>query len=96
VDFRSAADADLPAPRTELDAAMWVRTPDGDLASAFAGWRVIMAEIPGWRWAARLGSIPPFSWLGALGYRLVARWRFRISAMLGGPRCEDGACRLPE
>jgi predicted DCC family thiol-disulfide oxidoreductase YuxK len=96
VDFRTEADAALPASLMELESAMWVRATDGRLSSAYEGWRTIMAEIPRWRWLARLGAVPPFTWLGSLGYRLVARWRFRISKLLGGPQCDDGKCRLPE
>jgi predicted DCC family thiol-disulfide oxidoreductase YuxK len=74
-DLRTAAETELPVARSQAEAAMWVRGPDGTLASGFSGWRRIMAELPGWRWLARAAGVPPASWLGPLAYRLVARSR---------------------
>lgn len=94
VDFRTAADGDLPVTRDQLESAMWVQRTDGKTASAFTGWRMILHQLRGWRWLALVTAIPPVSWLGALGYRLVARWRFRIATLLGEPVCETDQCSL--
>ena len=74
-DMRSAGDDELPVDRSAAEASMWVRDPDGRLAQGFAGWRAIMARLPGWEWLAWLSGVPPFRWLGPTAYRLVARWR---------------------
>ena len=74
-DLTAATAAELPVPRDEAAASMWVRGDDGTLASGFAGWRRILAELPGWSWLARLTGVPPLSWLGPGAYRLIARGR---------------------
>ncbi len=79
-DFRSVDDADLPVTRADLEVSMWVRDADGQMLSGFAAWRRIMAELPGWRWLARLSGLPPVSWVGPTLYRLVARNRHRLPA----------------
>lgn len=73
-DFRTTPDDQLPVARSRLSSSMWVYA-GGELRDGFAGWRRILAELPGWRWLARITAIPPLSWLGPIGYRLVARWR---------------------
>jgi len=75
LDFRGADDADLPLDREAHQKSMWVRADDGTLHEGFAAWRLIMQEIPGWRWLATLTGQPPFSWFGPPIYRLVARFR---------------------
>lgn len=72
IDFRAANGEELPLPPSEHQASMWVRDRDGALLDGFAAWRRIMAEIPGWRWLARLASLPPFTLIGPPLYRLVA------------------------
>jgi predicted DCC family thiol-disulfide oxidoreductase YuxK len=74
-DFRTAAEVELPVSRAAAEASMWVRGDDGALAAGFAGWRRILAELPGWRWLARVSGAPPLRWLGPPVYRLVARAR---------------------
>lgn len=77
-DFRSAADADLPVDLQSHETSMWVRTGDGALHDGFAAWRLIMGELPRWRWLARMTGLPPFRRVGPILYRLVARLRYRI------------------
>ncbi|HOC41476.1 MAG TPA: DUF393 domain-containing protein [Thermoanaerobaculales bacterium] len=74
-DIGAAGDAELPVPRAAAEASMWVRDADGTLAGGFAGWRRIMAELPRWRWLARVTGVPPVRWLGPPVYRLIARAR---------------------
>ena len=78
-DFRSAADPDLPVKRGDLEESMWVRDESGRLLKGFAAWRVIMSELPGWRWMAWLVAAPPFRWLGPPIYRMIAENRHRLS-----------------
>ena len=78
-DFRSADDEALPTRREELESAMWVRRPDGSAVGGFPAWLEVMAQLPRWRLVTRVLRLPPLSWLGALVYRLVARYRFLIA-----------------
>ncbi len=77
-DFRGTDDVDLPVERAALEASMWVRTGAGTLHRGFAGWRLIMGEIPRWRWLAWISGLPPMRWIGPPVYRLVARLRHRF------------------
>ena len=80
VDFRAAGEDALPVTHKDHETSMWVRDRDGTLLDGFGAWRRIMSEIPGWRWVARLASLPPFSLVGPPLYRLVAanrRYFFR-------------------
>ena len=78
-DFRSAADPDLPVTRGDLEESMWVRDGSGQLLEGFAAWQIIMNELPGWRWLARLVAAPPMRWLGPPIYRMIAKNRTRLS-----------------
>lgn len=78
IDFRTANQNQLPVTHEEHQTSMWVRDPDGTLLDGYEGWRRIMAEIPGWRWLARLASLPPFTLIGPPVYRLVATHRNRL------------------
>lgn len=78
-DFRNTDDGDLPVERAAHEETMWVQTGEGALHRGFAGWRLIMGEIPRWRWLARIAGVPPLRWIGPPLYRLVARLRHRIT-----------------
>jgi predicted DCC family thiol-disulfide oxidoreductase YuxK len=77
-DIRAASEFELPVSRAAAEASMWVRGDDGALAEGFAGWRRILAELPGWRWIAWVSGAPPLRWLGPPIYRMVARARGRL------------------
>ena len=77
-DFRSADEHDLPVSRHDLESSMWVRDRGGNLVQGFAAWRRIMAELPRWKWLARLASLPPFTLIGPALYRVVAANRRHI------------------
>jgi predicted DCC family thiol-disulfide oxidoreductase YuxK len=89
-DFRSTADDELPAPREVHRSTMMVRTPSGRLLQGFAAWRRILAALPGWRWLSRLAGVPPLRWIGSALYRLVARYRHRLSMPLPAEPRRDG------
>ena len=79
-DFRLSDDLSIPVARRDLEESMWVQDGDGRLFAGFAAWRRIMAELPGWRWLASLGGLPPVNWVGPTLYRLIARIRHRLPA----------------
>ena len=72
IDFRATSGNELPLTPEDHQSTMWVRDSDGVLLDGFAAWRRIMAEIPGWRWVARLASLPPLNLIGPPLYRLIA------------------------
>ncbi len=77
-DFRNTDDGELPVERAAHEETMWVRTRTGTLHRGFAAWRIIMSEIPRWRWLGWVAGLPPLRWLGPPVYRLVARFRQRL------------------
>ncbi|MCW8985300.1 MAG: DUF393 domain-containing protein [Thermoanaerobaculales bacterium] len=79
IDFRATSGSELPLTPEDHRSTMWVRDSDGVLLDGFAAWRRIMAEIPGWRWVARLASLPPFALIGPHLYRLIASNRHDFS-----------------
>jgi predicted DCC family thiol-disulfide oxidoreductase YuxK len=83
IDASDPAAADrLPVSAAELARAVLVRGRDGSIASGYRAWLAVLAELPGWRGAARLLGLPPLAWLGPPVYRLVAVLRHA----LGGSR----------
>ncbi len=70
-----AATASLPLDADQLRAEMWVRLPNGTLASGFAAWLAVLRSLPRWRILAAVLGLPPLRWLGPPVYRLVARHR---------------------
>ena len=78
IDIRAASGDELPLTQEEHQTSMWIRGHDGILLEGFAAWRCIMAEIPGWKWLARLGSLPPFTLIGPHLYNLIASNRHNL------------------
>ena len=79
-DFRTASEGEIPVPRDDLERSMWARDANGDLLEGFTAWRLIVSEIPGWRWLSAITGVPPFRWFGPSIYRLIARNRHRLSS----------------
>jgi predicted DCC family thiol-disulfide oxidoreductase YuxK len=55
-----------------------VRTPEGRTLSGFPALVRLWAAASRWGFFWRLWLLPPFSWLGSWGYRLVAKHRHRL------------------
>jgi predicted DCC family thiol-disulfide oxidoreductase YuxK len=65
----------------------WYVTPSHQYAGHLAVSALLrMQRGFGWRFAGNLLATPPFSWLAAIGYRLVARYRHRLPG--GTPACQ--------
>ncbi len=65
-----------------------VVTPSG---SILRGWDAVAALarlFPPTRLIGWLGRVPPFRWVGQIGYRFLARNRYAVS------KCRGGACRV--
>lgn len=74
-DFRKVDDHELPVSRRDHEETLWARTPEGALLKGFDAWRRILAELPRWRWLARLTGTPPIPVVGRAVYSVVARFR---------------------
>ena len=78
IDFRAAGEDELPLTHEDHQKSLCVRDRDGTLLDGFGAWRRIMAEIPRWKWLARLASLPPFTLIGPPLYGLIAAHRYRL------------------
>lgn len=76
VDVSDAAAALPPgADRARLLARFHVRRADGTLADGARGFIALWAELPGWRWLARLAALPGATPLLEAAYRFFLRLR---------------------
>ncbi|HEV2707894.1 MAG TPA: DUF393 domain-containing protein [Pyrinomonadaceae bacterium] len=82
-------------PRTfrELAEEMHVRRPDGTWSKGFAAWIDVLGVLPRLRWLARVLSVWPFTRLGPIFYRNLARRRYQLFGI--PPPCDpEGVCSL--
>jgi 3-demethoxyubiquinol 3-hydroxylase len=63
------------ATREQLLARFHVQRADGTLASGADAFLTLWAQLPGWRWLARLGRVPGMAWSMERVYRLFLRCR---------------------
>ncbi|MBZ5538579.1 MAG: DCC1-like thiol-disulfide oxidoreductase family protein [Acidobacteriia bacterium] len=78
-------------PNLQLEACLrelHVLTPSGGLYVGWDGVAQLARLFPPTWVIGQLGRIPPFRWLGRLGYRFIARNRYALS------KCRGGACRV--
>ncbi len=80
--------------RAQLLARFHVRQADGRLLSGAMAFLALWAVLPGWRWLARLGSLPGAAWVMEQTYRGFLRLRptlQRWAARLDRPAADGGA-----
>lgn len=64
----------------------WFVTPTKQFAGHLAFAALMRAQRGfGWRFVGWILSTPPFSWIAAVGYRLIARYRHKLPG--GTPAC---------
>ncbi len=84
------------APHTleELTAKMHVRRQqDGAWAKGFRAWLEVLHVLPRWSWLAASLSVWPFTSLGPILYRHIAKRRYQFFGI--PPPCdESGVCQL--
>ncbi|MCA1592739.1 MAG: DUF393 domain-containing protein [Acidobacteria bacterium] len=83
------------APHTfaEMTEEMHVRRVDGTWSKGFSGWLDVLRVLPRWRWLARVLSVWPFTRIGPVFYRWLARRRYTLFGV--PPPCgPDGVCAL--
>jgi len=78
----------------ELDEEMHARRiRDGRWSAGFYAWLEVMRVLPRWRFLAPLLSIWPFTALGRLFYRWLAKRRYKLFGI--PPPCDpEGVCTL--
>jgi len=87
--FADVSDAALLLPsgttREQLLARFHVRNTDGQLLSGAQAFFALWAELPGWRWLARVGRLPGMARVMERVYRLflharpmLQRWAHRL------------------
>lgn len=95
LDYNHPSNQQRAAPHTlqELAAEMHVRKADGTWSKGFLGWLDVIAVLPRWGWLAGVLARWPFSRLGPIFYRWLARRRYQLFGV--PPPCStDGACTL--
>jgi predicted DCC family thiol-disulfide oxidoreductase YuxK len=76
--------------RAEVDREAWTVDPAGRREAGARAVNQVLSELGGgWAFLGRVLSTPPLSWLAALGYRLVARNRSRLSGWGDRPACDE-------
>ncbi len=64
--------------QAQLMARFHVLSAQGQLLSGAQAFLALWAELPGWRWLARLGRVPVMAWLMERAYRGFLRLRPRL------------------
>jgi len=82
-----------PHTRDEMAAEMHARGPNGTWTKGYFAWIEVIRALPRWKWLAPLMSVWPFTKLGPVFYRWLARRRYTLFG--APPPCDDsGVCQL--
>lgn len=83
-----------PYTHAELAAEMYARRKtDGVWAKGFFAWIEVLRQLPRLRWLARLFARWPFTSVGPVFYRQLARRRYQLFGI--PPPCDEaGVCQL--
>lgn len=95
LDYNRPEAQERAAPHTPAEMAeeMHVRRADGVWTKGYHGWLDVLAVLPRLRWLSRLLARQPFTTVGPVLYRWLARRRYRLFGV--PPPCDpDGACSL--
>ncbi len=88
--FVDVAQSDAPTPEGVTQAQALQRFHvlgnDGQIRSGAAAFVSIWAQLPGWRWAARIAAVPGVLTAMELGYRLFLPIRPSLSRLVGRKR----------
>lgn len=95
LDFVDVSAEGAPTPagvtRQQAMARFHVRSRDGRVLSGAAAFVEVWAQLPGWRWAARIARLPGVVTLLEFGYRLFLPVRPYLARMQQTRPSRDGA-----
>ena len=83
------------APRTreEMAVEMHARTADGRWSKGYFAWIEVVHVLPRWKWLVTILLVWPFTKLGPIFYRWLAKRRYTLFGV--PPPCDaGGVCRL--
>ena len=82
-----------PHTREEMAEEMHARTPDGRWTKGYFAWIEVIRLLPRWKWLAPILSVWPFTTLGPVFYRWLAKRRYTLFGV--PPPCDaSGVCKL--
>ncbi|MEK0314442.1 thiol-disulfide oxidoreductase DCC family protein [Cohnella sp. 56] len=64
----------------------------GTVAGGSEAVLLLLMDMPRLAWLGRLGSLPGLRGVSRTGYRLIAKYRYRLFGKTDG--CKDGTCRI--
>jgi predicted DCC family thiol-disulfide oxidoreductase YuxK len=77
----------------EVEGVMHGIFPDGRIVTRVATFRAAY-RLVGLGWLIAPTAWPGLCWVADKGYDWFARHRVRIGSWFGGPKCENGSCRI--
>ena len=82
-----------PHTREEMAAEMHARLANGNWRNGYFAWIEVIRVLPRWKWLVRILSVWPFTKLGPIFYRWLAKRRYTLFGV--SPPCDaSGACQL--
>ncbi|HEU5239267.1 MAG TPA: DUF393 domain-containing protein [Pyrinomonadaceae bacterium] len=82
-----------PHTREEMAESMHARLANGNWRNGYFAWIEVIRVLPRWRWLVLILSVWPFTKLGPIFYRWLAKRRYTLFGV--SPPCDaSGACQL--
>jgi predicted DCC family thiol-disulfide oxidoreductase YuxK len=75
--------------KADVDRAAWAITAAGERFAGASAVNRVLAELPGWRWLARLYAVPPLRWLEDIVYQWIAAHRGLFRRWGATPECRQ-------
>jgi predicted DCC family thiol-disulfide oxidoreductase YuxK len=82
-----------PHTREEMTEEMHARTADGLWSKGYFAWIEVIRVLPRWKWLVPIMSVRPFTKIGPILYRWLAKRRYTLFGV--PPPCDEtGICKL--
>jgi predicted DCC family thiol-disulfide oxidoreductase YuxK len=78
----------------ETEGQMFVVAPGGKSAGGYDGLMLLLPALRKYAWMATVLRHRPFTWLGRVLYRFIARHRHRLFGTTAAPACDGDTCRV--
>ena len=79
--------------QTQVEGVMHAVFPDGRVVTRVAAFRAAY-QLVGLGWLIAPTAWPGLRWLADRFYEWFARNRLKLGSWFGGPKCENGSCRV--